>query len=101
MASSDPRPDSASTVQGSMQDNKVGNDGGGEKEDGAPLAILATQQDEPDGEDRSIEGGRARKQVERKPTYVKEFWKFHLRGTDDDEQKYLPPIGGCYGPRLC
>jgi len=90
MASSDPRPDSASTVQGSIQDNKAVNDDKGDQEDGAPVAILATQQDEPDRDDNSFKRVSARKRVERKPTYVKEFWKFHMRGTDDDEQKYVP-----------
>jgi len=85
MASSDTRPDSASTAQGSVHDHKALNDDKGDKEDGHPLEIFPTQQEEPDVDNQMFKRESASK---RKPTYVKEFWKFHMRAADDDEQKY-------------
>ena len=91
MASSESRPDSASTAQDSIRDHKALNDDKGDKEDGNPLGIITTQQEESDVDNQMSKRDSASKQVNRKPTYVKEFWKFHMRSADDDEQKYGRP----------
>lgn len=93
MASSDTRPDSASTSQGSVQGHKALSIEKMDKEFGDPLEALPTQQDEPDGDGQMHKRKSASKHEDQKRTYVKELWKFHMRATDDDDQKYLYFLG--------
>ena len=81
-------PDSATTVQGSFGslEDEILRDG---PEGGDPLSRARTVQDDGD-ENESNEKYNRRKSIkplERKPTYIREFWLFRMRAADDDEMK--------------
>ena len=57
----------------------------GEKDTIDTLEQTPTLQDDRDG---GADGEDASKPLERTHTYVKEFWKFHMRAADDDDEQY-------------
>ena len=91
MVGSETPPSSATTAVDANQGSKIFAD---EADNIDPLARTDTQRE--DGEDKdesesddqfNKENGIRPLELEKTPTYVKEFWKFRMRGADDNDQQ--------------
>ena len=91
MVGSETPPDSATTAVDTNQGSKIFAD---EADNIDPLAKAKTQPDDGEDKDESESDDQYNKenairplQLEKTPTYVREFWKFRLRAADDDAQQ--------------
>lgn len=88
MGDSPTPPNSATTVHDSIHTRRPDED---DDDDIGPLDRSPTLHDTLDqsssGKDDGNDPDFEPKPLQRTNTYVREFWKFHMRATDDDEEQ--------------